>query len=120
MVGRVLSIGPRAQAGYVLRRDTRRVGLVDESRPRRVTRPVGVTGPREVGPCGNKLIGERSFFRVERTRVDAENSTVPVREQELDVDGVRRERDKAWHVREVIRRVLVVEFVLVYRHPFGP
>src|SRR2546429_5311798 len=37
------------------------------------------------------------------------------REQELDVDRVGRERSEARHGREIIRRVLVIEFVLVHR-----
>jgi len=52
--------------------------------------------------------------------VHSQDATVPVREQELDVDRVRCQGFEPGQEREVIRRILIIEFILIDRHPFGP
>src|SRR2546422_204737 len=62
MVGAVLRIGQRGQAGYVLREIGRRAGLGGIERPRYVPRPVRIPGPREVRPERHELVGERELW----------------------------------------------------------
>src|SRR5215510_13838762 len=61
MVGSVLRIGQRGQAGDVLREIGRRAGLGGIERPRDVPRPVRIPGLREVRPERHELVGERDL-----------------------------------------------------------
>jgi hypothetical protein len=137
MVGAKLLPGEGRQGRHILRQELRyphcgsRISktctcrcraarLVDKSWPGRV-RParVRIAGRRKVGPGGDELVREdfllcRQRRRLARSR-NAQNSAVPEREQELDIEGVGCQGGEARHVGEVIGRILVVEFMFVDR-----
>src|SRR5215471_17120722 len=107
---RVLRIRQGRQARQVLDHPGGCFGAGRVARPRIVARSVRIARPGKIGPGGDKLIGQYRLLAVQRVG-NAQWSTMPEREQILDVGGMISERLHSRHIREVERCRLIGELI---------